>query len=121
MKFLLDENLSYQTAQFLESLGHDAKTVEGCGLASVDDEAIAAYAVKERRTILTLDLDFGEIFYFGTAPALGVIVLKLRDQRIESVNQVLDSLLRSDILARPDMKDSLVIVDEGKIRVRRRV
>lgn len=78
LKFLLDANISYKTADFLNSLGYDAKTVAYFHLQKAEDIEIAKKAIKEKRILITLDLDFGEIFYFSTKDKFSVIVLKLK-------------------------------------------
>jgi len=66
LKFLLNANISYETAKFLQSKGYEAKTVAQFGLGKAEDAKIVEKAIKEKRIIITFDLDFGEIFYFST-------------------------------------------------------
>ncbi|MDA2922267.1 DUF5615 family PIN-like protein [Patescibacteria group bacterium AH-259-L07] len=120
LKFLLNANISHETADFLNSLGYDAKTVAQFNLRRADDSAIVTKAIKEKRIIITFDLDFGEIFYFLAKKNLGVIILKLRDQTVESVNKTLRWLLETKILEKKKFKNALIIVEERRIRVRRK-
>lgn len=120
LKFLLDSNISWQTAKFLESLGYKAKTVAQFGLTRANDQDISNFAAKKRITIITLDLDFGEIYYFSGKIQSGTIVLKLKNQTVESVNNHLEYLLRSKILKAEDLKKSLIIFDGKKIRIKRK-
>lgn len=120
-RFLLNANLSHQTADFLNSLGHDAKTVAQFGLEKAEDIEIAKRAIQEKRILITLDLDFGEIFYFATKEKFWVIVLKLKDQTVESVNKILCWLLKTKILEKREFQNTLIIIEEGRVRIRRRV
>src|SRR5512144_2177385 len=43
-------------------------------------------AKREQRVIVTLDQDFGEIYYLRERGRVGVLVLRLRDQTVASVN-----------------------------------
>lgn len=119
-KFLLNANLSHETADFLNSLGHDAKTVAQFGLGKAEDSKIVRKAIKEERIIVTFDLDFGEIFYFSTKENLWIIVLRLRNQTVESVNKTLDWLLRTNILEKNGSENTLMIVQERRVRIRRK-
>lgn len=121
LRFLLDANVSHETAAFLKSLGYDVKTVAQFGLKGAEDIRIANKAAREKRILVTLDSDFGEIFYFATKERIWIIVLKLRNQTVESVNRTLDRVLKAEILANRQYQNSLIIVEEGKIRVRRKV
>jgi|SRR5215472_7879651 len=69
MRFLLDMNLPPAMAEWLRSEGHDAIHIREIGLAHLPDHEIVARAADERRIVVTLDLDFGEIA--GLAGATG--------------------------------------------------
>lgn len=119
-KFLLDENLSHETAEFLNGLGCDTKTVAQFHLGGTTDERIAEQAVKAGRILITLDLDFGEMYYLGSPKKLGVVILRLRNQTVESINVALRILLDSKILDKKSNRFALTVVEEGKIRTRKR-
>jgi len=120
LKFLLDENLSQETANFLNALGYDVKTVVQFRLAGAEDQKVADKAVATRTILITLDLDFGEMYYFGTSKKLGVVVLRLKNQTIESVNLALKKLLDSQFLNKNLNRSALFVVDEEKIRIRKK-
>ncbi len=119
-KFLLDENLSYETAEFLNGLGCDARTAAQFHLGGASDERIAEQAAATGRILVSLDLDFGEMYYFGGPKNLGVVILRLRNQTVESVNSALKMLMDSKILDKKSSRFALTIVEEGKIRTRKR-
>lgn len=120
-KFLIDANLSIETKKFLENLGYNSKHVREAGLNKALDDDIVNFAIKEKRVIITLDLDFGEIYYFGTQKNLGIIVLKLKSQTIESVNNTLENFLRLEVLEREENKYVLIMVSEDRYRIRRKI
>lgn len=81
--------LTPETANFLRSHGFDVKSLLEDGLGDLDDDEVANIASKEKRIIITFDLDFGEMQYFASKKKFGVIILRLSDQRVEVVNKVL--------------------------------
>ncbi|EKE14548.1 MAG: hypothetical protein ACD_12C00436G0003 [uncultured bacterium] len=82
IKFLLNANLSTLTKKFLQKkFDHDVKLVQDFGLGDASDEKIVALAIKEKRIIITLDLDFGEIYYFSSPKKLGIIKAKNPNSR----------------------------------------
>lgn len=119
-KFLLDENLSQETAGFLHVLGYDTETADQLRLAGAEDQKVADKAAATKRILITLDLDFGEMYYFGTSKNLGVIILRLKNQTVESVNSTLKKLLDSQLLNKKVNRFALFVVDEEKIRIRRK-
>jgi len=119
LKFLLNGNISWETKEFLEKLGFRTEILAKFGLSHAKDFEIVKFAQKHKYIIITLDLDFGEIYYFINQPKLGTIVLKLRDQTVESVNRSLQILLSSKMLNKKILPNSLIIFDGQKIRIRK--
>ena len=113
-KFLIDENISPKTLQFLTELGFDVTTLKSRG---VTDEEVVAQAIEQERIVITLDLDFGEIFHFHKRGKVGIIVLRVAPPTIENVNTTLKRLLSS--LEIEKHKKSLIIVDWHKYRIRK--
>lgn len=119
VKFLLDENLSYRTAVYLHTLGQEAKTVHEVGLSHTEDERIIQYALEHEYIVITFDIEYGYFFRMLRPHKVGIIVLRLEDQTVESANAALKRLLDDKIFDEEEHKISLVIVDETKIRVRK--
>jgi len=80
---------------------------------------IVDIARRERRIILTHDLDFGEIYYAAMAGEVGIIVLRLRHQTVEAVNDVLGRFLKAGVLSEEELQHSLVVLSENTYRVYR--
>lgn len=120
LKFLLNANISHETAEFLKSMGYEVKTVAQFGLETAEDVKIVEKAVKEKMIIITLDLDFGNIFYFSTKEKIWIIVLRLKNQTVGSVNKTLKWLLETKILEKRESKNTLMIIREKGIRIRRK-
>ncbi|MFC1700955.1 DUF5615 family PIN-like protein [Patescibacteria group bacterium] len=119
-KFLLDANLSWKTAEFIESLGYEAKTVAHFDFGDAEDEKIVKLAHKKKMILITLDLDFGELYYFSSKKPIGLIMLKLRNQTVESVNSNLENFFKKKIINKKENQKALIIIDEKKIRIRRK-
>lgn len=119
MRLLLDENLSPLTAEFLrDMLGYEVRRIssktEGKRL---EDEEVSDLTQEEGRFILTFDL--GDHFFSCRFTPPAVIVLRLRDQRPESVNVVLGRFFTRYSQAE-EFRGKLFMVAEGKTRVRRK-
>jgi predicted nuclease of predicted toxin-antitoxin system len=67
MQLKLDENLDVGLAVWLESLGHDAKTVREEQMSGASDDHVFAAAAAEDRCLVTLDLDFSDPIHFSTS------------------------------------------------------
>ena len=117
VKFLLDANLSPKTRQHLiEKFNFDIIDLITENKHGLTDEEVIKFAKKEKRVIITFDLDFGEIYYFSERGKVGIIVLRIMDQTVESVNKVLDKFFQKEA-KNIDLEKSLVIIDDNKIRI----
>lgn len=61
MKFKVDENLPIEVAELLQESGHDAATVLDQQMSGETDTSLTAVCQREKRAIITLDLDFADI------------------------------------------------------------
>jgi len=117
ISFLADENISPETADFLDSLGYPCLSLRRDGPRRLSDRAVIALAKQEGRIILTHDLDFGQIYYLAEKGRVGIIVLRLRHQTVEVVNEVLERFLKSGAVSPEVLQRSLIIVTENWYRV----
>ena len=74
MKLLLDSCVSLRIAPALSDAGHDVICV-GDWQEDPGDEEILAFALKEGRTVVTLDKDFGELAVAFGRPHSGILRL----------------------------------------------
>lgn len=117
LSFLADENISPETAAHLEALGYPCHSLRRDGPWQLADREIVALAKQQGSVILTHDLDFGEIYYLAEQGQVGMLVLRLRHQTVEVVNDVLQRFLGSSALDEQQIQRSLVIVSETTYRV----
>ena len=83
----LDENVAELVAEVLRTAGHDVALARDEDLTGADDERILRAAGEERRALISFDLHFGDIRRHPPAGTAGVIVFRLRDQRLESIRR----------------------------------
>lgn len=114
MRFIADENISLRTVEFLISLGHDVLRVSDV-MRGVRDEEIVDFAIREDRTIITLDMDFGRIYYFSKRGTVRIVVVREHPATVENVNAALATLLSAAL----DSGACLVILDKKRIRIRK--
>ena len=77
MLFKLDENLPGALAGLFTEAGHDAVTVSEQEMAGASDPRIASVCRRERRALLTLDMDFAAIRTYPPQDYPGLVVFRL--------------------------------------------
>ena len=97
-------------------LWNTPKLVSAQKLGALKDPEVVNLAQKQKRVIVTFDLDFGELYHAKSDKPAGIIVLRLQDQTVESVNQVLQKFLlnyEEKFIANPS---TLAVVKPGAVR-----
>lgn len=117
MRFLADMGVSQQVVEWLRTRGHDAAHLRDEDLQRLPDSEIFQKARREKRVVLTFDLDFGEILAASGDEIVSVILFRLRNTRAAFVIQRLDDVLNrsSDELS----QGPIAVVEDGRYRVRK--
>jgi len=117
MRFLGDMGISNRTIAWLRQNGHDAIHLRDEELQRLPDDKILSKARKEKRILLTMDLDFGYLLAVSKGKMPSVIIFRLGDERAANVNRRLADVLTkcADAL----QSGSVISVEETSLRVRR--
>jgi hypothetical protein len=77
LRIKFDENIGRSALELLQREGHDVATVSDQGVAGVSDEVLLDTCTAERRALITLDRDFGQVPRFPPKRTAGIIILEL--------------------------------------------
>jgi predicted nuclease of predicted toxin-antitoxin system len=117
-KFLVDEDMPRSTATVLREMGFEVLDARDCGLRGKSDDEVFDRAQKEDATILTGDVGFANLLHFPTGAHAGIIVARFPNEISTSeLNSQLKKALETFVPA--EFKGSLVIIEPGKIRIRK--
>ncbi len=116
MIFKLDENLPVELADLLKSENWEACTVYEEHLSGKPDSTIADICKKEKKVLVSLDLDFSDIRTYPPKEYNGIIVLRLIKSDKLYVLEVFKNLLK--LLIKEEIVGKLWVVEETRIRIR---
>jgi len=117
-RFVIDEDISRSTGVALVDEGHAVKDVRDHGYRGAGDEEIYKFAQKEKAILLTGDLGFGNILRFPLGQHFGIVVARYpTEMRPKEINREIAASLRD--LKDKDFKGNLIILEPGRIRIRR--
>ena len=117
MRFLADAGISPKTVKSLTELGHDAVHVRALNLQRATDAELIELARQDSRIVVTFDLDFGAILALGALDKPSVIICRLADERADSVNRQLETVIGE---RREDLESgALILVEDTRYRVRK--
>ena len=113
MRIKLDENLPVGLALPLKDLGHDVHTAHQEHLAGHPDKDIWEAAQKERRFLITQDLDFSNSWQFTPGSHCGILLV--RSPNRSSLIARIQALFRQESCS--EWSGCFVVATERKIRV----
>lgn len=118
-KFLIDEDLPRSMASVLRANNYDAKDIRDCGLRGADDQKIFEFAQSEKSVIITGDKGFGNLLRFPLGAHFGIVITKYSNYcSTQTLNKFL--LEKLPQLSPDDFNGNLIVIDEIKIRIRRK-
>lgn len=116
MKLLANENFPIKSIHYLKRKGFDITSI-GVDNPSIQDHVVMTIAIREARTILTFDRDYGElIFKHNYKPQKGVIYLRLNEYKSDEPGKIIEELINKKEF---DFDNALTVLDKNGIRQRR--
>ena len=116
--FLVDANLPRALSRLLTSTGLEAYDVRDVGLSDRPDRDIAAYASAQGYVIITRDVRFGAALHLAGQPFPGVLVVRYPDV-VGLQDLARDLMVAIASLGDAPLRDSVVVIEPGRVRVRR--
>jgi predicted nuclease of predicted toxin-antitoxin system len=92
LKFLVDVGVGKKVEDFLLGKSFDTKAVRSLDQRMPDQEIIRLAAL-EKRIVITMDKDFGELVYHSGMDHCGILLLRLEDATGSEKQQVVAKIL----------------------------
>lgn len=114
ISFLVDVGVGKAVERFLRDAGYDIKAVRDFDPKAKDAD-ILQMAVAEKRMVITMDKDFGELVYRSGLPHAGVLILRMEDATGQEKALVLDEILKKFSTEIPGM---FCVYQDNCLRIR---
>jgi predicted nuclease of predicted toxin-antitoxin system len=116
LKLLLDMNMPQRWLPALVARGHEARMWRELGDRRAPDTEIMAYAAQHEMSILTRDLDFGDLLAAAGALMPSVVIIRARGAELDAL---LEPVLRALEASAETMKrGALMSIGPTSARVR---
>jgi predicted nuclease of predicted toxin-antitoxin system len=118
VRFVIDEDMPRSTGVALSSEGYEVKDVRDHGYRGLGDDEIYTFAQREKAVLLTGDLGFSNILRFPLGQHFGIVVARFPNEMApREINREIVTSLRD--LGENEFKGNLVILEPGRIRIKR--
>ena len=97
LKFLVDVGVGKKVEEYLLEKRYDIKAVRSLDQRMPDQEIIRLAAL-EKRIVITMDKDFGELVYHSGMDHCGILLLRLTDEHESHQIIIFSSLKIADSL-----------------------
>lgn len=114
MKFLANENIPLEACRKLKEKGIDIVSIAEFSAGASDKEVISL-ALKEKRSLITFDKDFGELVYKQKVKVAGIVLLRFSPKSPGYVFEKLAELLDQREIP---LKNHFVVVEDNRVRSR---
>lgn len=114
--FLADENFPQASYKFLKEKDYDILHITDVGLASIPDQEVIEFSIKEGRLIITFDSDFGELIFKLDYKPKGVIYFRWKSFRPSEPGQYIHELIEDGVIG---FDGFITVIDRDKIRQRK--
>ena len=112
IKFIADVNVEKAIVDYLLEEGYDVKWIPDYNREMLDEDLLELAKV-EGRILITNDKDFGEIVFLQKSLSLGIILLRIKGQKVEVKLKLIKELFKN---YRNKLLNNFVIITDKKLR-----
>ena len=117
IRFIVDMGVSRKVEEWLLTNDYDIKAIRDID-PRMKDRDILKLAVTEKRMVITMDKDFGELVFNSGLDHSGVLLLRLEDAKsVEKVNTIQEILLKYE----NKLKNNFCVYQHGKLRIKKNI
>lgn len=102
---------------FLSKYGHDVHNVYDEALGGQSDTSVAAACQREKRTLLTLDVDFCNVKRYPPSEYSGIIVLRPHRQTFDQISEILFRIAEKTDFTEQSVSGHIWVVTAYNIRI----
>jgi predicted nuclease of predicted toxin-antitoxin system len=94
MKFLIDAGVGKKACDILKTKGYDVKSILDIDPA-MTDLSILQLALTDKRIVVTMDKDFGELVFNSGLDHEGVLLLRLEDMNGQMKSEIINAIIEN--------------------------
>ncbi len=114
LKFIVDVGVGKKIENWLSVQGYCTKNIRDLNPCMPDNE-ILKIASQEKRMVITMDKDFGELVYSSNLPHAGILLLRIEDFNAAEKLAVIKKILQEH---QQEIIGKFCVFKDNKLRIR---
>lgn len=115
LKFVVDVGVGKKVEQWLRKQGYDIKSMRDIN-PRMSDKEILKIAASEKRMVVTMDKDFGELVYNSGLQHGGVLLLRLEEAKSDEKVKIIENIFKKYA---DKLSNKFCVFKGGKLRIRK--
>src|SRR5260221_13509651 len=117
MKILADESVDHPVYEFLKGKGFNIKHISFIASGSPDVDVLDM-AWRQKRVLLSVDKDFGELAFRAKRPSHGIVLYRLSGLTNREKAEIIFKVFQG---RKSEIENNFVVVTKSQVRIRRLV
>jgi predicted nuclease of predicted toxin-antitoxin system len=119
-RFLIDEDLPPSLCPFLRHQAHEAAHLTELGFRGFPDPAVFKLAQEREAVLISRDLGFANILQYAPGSHCGIVIVRFPSEMRTRI-MVAEVIERLTTIRNQEFSGSLIVLEPGKIRIRRSI
>lgn len=115
MKFLADESVDMPVFLHLKEKGFVIDHVSFIS-SGIDDESVLKYAYSNKRVLITVDKDFGDLAFKFKKPSFGVVLYRLEGLSNKDKASIVEEVLRKFL---SKLEGNFTVISDKQVRIKK--
>ena len=115
MKILADESVDHPVFKFLQEKGFNIKHISFIG-GGVADQDVLDMAWRQKRILLSVDKDFGELAFRAKKPSHGIVLYRLSGLSNREKAEIIFKVFNE---RKSEIENNFVVVSKSQVRIRK--
>ena len=117
IRFIVDMGVSKKVEEWLSTNDYDIKVIRDID-PRMKDRDVLKLAVTEKRMVITMDKDFGELVFNSGLNHSGVLLLRLEDAKADEKVKIVEEILKK---YEDKITNNFCVYQHGKLRIRKNI
>ena len=115
MKCLADESVDIPVYLYLKEKGYSINHISFLK-SGIDDKDVLQFAFTQRRILITVDKDFGDLAFLSKKPSYGIILYRLSGLTNKEKSITIETAIKEHV---SNLPGNFIVISKKQVRIRK--